>query len=47
MVDKQRDDIANELTYGYFPYTHGDHIELEREIQNADLREELQAKLFS
>jgi hypothetical protein len=32
MFEKQREDVANDLSYTYFPYTHGDHIERDREL---------------
>ncbi len=41
MFEKQREDIANDLAHSYFPFTHGDHIEREREI----LRNEMKAQL--
>ena len=41
---KQREDIQNEISHGYFPYTHGDHIEREREYIKAEMREDMQTK---
>jgi L-lactate utilization protein LutB len=40
MVDKQREDIGNTLSKDYFPFTHGDNVEREREAMRSQLREE-------
>lgn len=31
IFEKQKNDIANEVSLGYFPYTHGEAIEVYRE----------------
>ena len=40
LFEKQRENMANELSHTYFPYTHGDHIEKER----LNLKKELKAE---
>ena len=44
MVEKQRVDIANQLAKDYFPYTHGDNIERERELIKSEQRHEFLLK---
>ena len=40
-MEKQKD---NEYQMAYFPFTHGDNIERQREFMRGELKEELKAK---
>jgi len=38
MFERNREEMANEMGHHYFPFTHGDHIEREREILKSELK---------
>ena len=38
MVEKHREDIANQISKGFFPFTHGDNVERERDMLRSELR---------
>ena len=41
MFERNREEMANEMGHHYFPFTHGDHIEREREILKSELKAQL------
>lgn len=44
MFEKQRDDLENHQSKDFFPFTHGDNIEREREALKQERRAEFLAR---
>jgi hypothetical protein len=40
IVEKTMNDVANHQSHDYFPFTHGDNVEREREIIRSEIKSE-------
>lgn len=44
-MEREREEFANQLNKAYFPFTHGDQIERDRELLRQELKDEMRVVL--